>query len=103
MEEKLTWLYEKTGLAIKSFVESQLGELPQDSSRKRITVRTNVHAGYEIACRTWRLAYTIVGSETIEVCGVRSGYTKDELVLSEDKYGDKECHIKFIEKFEREG
>jgi len=97
---KSQWIHDKTGLDILNFCRVQLSENPFDSLKKRVT-KLNNHK-YSLGYRTWTIYYSAdKGRKIIYIEDVQSNYTKSELLQeSEDKYGDKDVHRAFLDKFQ---
>lgn len=98
-ETRLEWLKKEANINLKSFAKLQLEFNPMDDSRKRITKTDNTN--YVLAYRTWRISYNVDAAKRIlTIENIFSGYTPDELNnLQENKYEDKELHIKFNSSF----
>lgn len=80
---------------LRQFLIEQLRDNPLRDTRKR--VQKNSNGTYTLAYRTWRVDFAINEStHHIEILTLYSGYTHDELNLSEDRYLDKEIHRLFI-------
>lgn len=82
-----------------NFCRLQLTHEPLNSARRRVTqIAQDV---YELGCRTWRIKFRIYAEiKHIEIISIRSNYTQDELIHeSEDRYGDKMLHRRFIKRF----
>lgn len=95
-EEKLSWLSENGAVNLRGFLQAQLEFDPTDSDRKRVTARAD---HFTLAYRTWRADFH-VRENKVEVSNVTSGYSPQELeARSEDKYGDKDLHRRFIARF----
>jgi len=98
-ETRLEWLKKEANINLKSFAKLQLEFNPTDDSRKRITKISETN--YVLAYRTWRISYNVDAEQhTLTIENIFSGYTPDELNnLQENKYEDKELHIKFNSSF----
>lgn len=98
-ETRLEWLKNEANINLKSFAKLQLEFNPTDDNRKRITKISETN--YVLAYRTWRISYNVDAAQhTLTIENIFSGYTPDELNnLQEDKYEDKELHIKFNSSF----
>lgn len=82
------------GPDLEAFAKVQLSNSPLDESRKR--VERNGDYGV-LAFRVFRIDFDIAQEQKrIILRDIRSGYTEDELSLSEDRYGDKDLHRKFL-------
>ena len=93
-EQQLGWLEQAGIQSIRAFLQQQLREHPLDQRRKRIRQLGGTH--WEIAYRTWRVDYSAdEAARQIMVERIRSGYTDEELLSSEAKYGDKAQHRDF--------
>ncbi len=97
-EQQLVWLEQAGVPAIRAFLQHQLREHPFNRQRKRIRQLTDTH--WEIAYRTWRVNYGVDEiARQVLVERVRSGYTDEELLSSEDRYEDKAQHRDFRNTF----
>jgi len=97
-EPQLAWLEQAGVPAIRSFLQQQLREHPFNRQRKRIRRLADTH--WEIAYRTWRVAYRIdEAARQVTVERVRSAYTDEDLLNSEDRYEDKAQHREFRNTF----
>lgn len=91
---QLDWLEAQGEVRLRPFLEQQLCEQPFDTARKRI--RPLGENRWEIAYRTWRIAYAEeTDAATLAVQSVGSGYTSEDLALTEDRHGDKALHRAF--------
>lgn len=77
---------------IESFIANQLEVEPFNSNKKRVSALSDVHG--VLAYRTWRIEFAL---ENKKICVQRlfSGYSKQDLENSEDKYQDKKIHQQF--------
>lgn len=93
---QIDWL-DKNGLKqFDSTIVQQLERNPLDSSSKRVKMIEDGLAVF--AYRTWRVIFK-VGSQTLELLEIRSGYSPQELLAPEDKCKDKNRHRDFIVSF----
>ena len=93
------WLLERAGFDLLSFARVQLASGPFDESRRRISTDEGSLTGV-LAYRTFRLEFSYeCEKRTVLLCGIRSGYSEDELLDSVDKYGDKALHREFLLSF----
>ena len=98
-EQQLAWLEQAGVPAILAFLQQQLREHPFNQKRKRIRQLANSH--WEIAYRTWRADYVVdEAARQVMVETIRSVYTNEELLSSEDGYGDKAQHREFRNTFQ---
>ncbi len=99
-KEQTAWLKEIANINLVSFARLQLEFNPTDSTRKRITSSSEKN-NYTLAYRTWRINYSVNEDEKkVSIKDIASGYTEAELNnLIEDKYSDKQLHLKFIKYF----
>ena len=99
------WIAERSDFDLASFAQVQLsrGNFSKDvfdSSRRRLTIDENTKTGV-LAYRTFRIRFSYDESSR-KVClkKITSGYTADDLKDgAEDKYGDKQLHRNFLNKF----
>jgi tRNA-Thr(GGU) m(6)t(6)A37 methyltransferase TsaA len=98
---KAAWIFNAYGLDLKKFCEVQLSHDPLNESRKRISAGETPEE-FTIACRTWRILFKLdEPGKRIEITGVKSGYTTEELAISApDPYGDKAVHREFLLHFQ---
>ncbi|MBA4406334.1 tRNA (N6-threonylcarbamoyladenosine(37)-N6)-methyltransferase TrmO [bacterium] len=102
------WLKETSKINLTDFARLQLEFNPTDCTRKRITGVDGKNSSgetYVLAYRTWRIFYSVNEADrTATISEIQSGYTKEDLLdLTEDKYADKDLHLRFGKKFhERE-
>jgi len=86
-------------LNLVSFTELQLSNNPLIGKRKRLYTIDADQGKYELGCRTWRIHFTINGSD-IDIENITSSYEEGELIEgAHDKYGDKDVHRAFLEMF----
>lgn len=96
-QSRLDWLATNGEEKIKTFMLRQLEYDPTNSQKKRVSEN---EVDYTLAYRTWRIDFSIDDKEkTIEVSNLRSAYSAEELVRSEDVYKDHELHRGFQKKF----
>ncbi|MGN0846760.1 MAG: tRNA (N6-threonylcarbamoyladenosine(37)-N6)-methyltransferase TrmO [Kiritimatiellia bacterium] len=73
----------------------QLAGEPFDSSRKRV-MRTGEATGV-FSVRMFRLDFTVdAAARRVELVGIRSGYTPEELAAEDDPHADKALHRAFV-------
>lgn len=89
---QLAWLAERGLQNLRDFTEQQLEFEPFDDDRKRVQ-KIDADRGV-LAYRTWRIHFTCQERE-IQVSGLSSGYSEQDLLLSEDRWGDKALHREF--------
>ena len=97
--EKVAFIRDNSSLDPMRFCEVQLTINPLDGKRKRL-----IHCGansYIIAFRTWRIDFCLDAKNSIiRVENIKSSYSPTELIdIENDKYGDKQLHVNFIDKF----
>ena len=98
---KSRFLADLSGLDVENFCRVQLKYSPLDASRKRVKKVNGKEKEYRIGCRTWQVLFHIEERDkVITVEDLFSHYTKEELLPgSSDRYGDKDFHRAFLEKF----
>jgi tRNA (adenine37-N6)-methyltransferase len=98
--EQSDWIRQHAGLDCENFAHVQLTQDPADNRRKRIAPGATPGT-YVISYRTWRLDYVLAPAQcTVRITGIRSGFSPEDLTLgSTDRYGDKDAHRAFIERF----
>lgn len=82
---------------LANFCAVQLAVEPLDHHRKRLTELGEGH--WEIACRTWRIEFSVEPERKIAVHSIRSGYSPSELSDPRDPYDDKELHRLFAARY----
>lgn len=93
-KQELRWL-EKNGVTqLRPFLEQQLEYEPFDRERKRISPGPTEKT-YILAYRTWRVLWRPTGERSLVVDSFFSGYSEEDLLGSEDKWGDKGVHRSF--------
>ena len=95
------WLLSVTRLDVRRFCEIQLERNPLDKRRKRITMLEEETHRFAIGYRTWQVVFRL-DSDTrmITLETLLSHYREDELVPgAEDRYGDKDVHRLFRQRF----
>lgn len=91
VEERLAWLSERGVVCLRGFILDHLSLEPENRKLHRLV---EVDGSLSLAYRTWRALFT-VSERRVEVIGLRSGYTSEQLVDGEDVYGDKALHRDF--------
>ena len=81
---------------LKAFIFRQLEYDPTNSSKKRVEFNQSY---WILSYRTWRIDF-IVQDQTVAILGVRTGYSDEELVSTEDQYQDKAVHRLFVKTFQ---
>ncbi len=96
--DKSAFVNEIANYDLKDLSFVQLRFNPTDSTKKRvINLSSN---GYEIAFRTWRVKFICCEeNKSLFLEDIYSGYSKEELLESFDKYNDKEYHRVFNNTF----
>lgn len=96
-DEQIGYLENQNGdmAQLRSFIFRQLEYDPINTDKKRVEF---LQSYWVLAYRTWRIDF-IAQDKTVAVLGIRTGYSEEDLALSEDKYLDKELHRKFINEF----
>jgi len=77
---------------MRSFILRQLEYDPTNQNKKRVEF---IQSYWVLSYRTWRIDF-IVQDTIVAILAIRSGYTTDDLEKSDDPYGDKEVHRRFI-------
>ncbi len=98
-QSQMDWLKETANINLRNFAKLQLEFKPTDTSRKRISKEIiDEKIIYTLAYRTWRILFNVNDErKAIEILGIKSGYTLDELSNQlEDKYSDKLIHQQFL-------
>ncbi|MCK5834781.1 MAG: tRNA (N6-threonylcarbamoyladenosine(37)-N6)-methyltransferase TrmO [Lentisphaeria bacterium] len=88
------WVLDRTGFDLSAFAQVQLSEDPLNCKRKRIKICDAEKA--VLAYRTWRIHFEVSGAR-VQLIGISSGYSVEDLEVPEDKYGDKGIHRQFKE------
>jgi len=101
-EKMNDWIRAHSEFDLLSFVKVQLAHGPLDETRRRITLEPEWGRGM-VAYRTFRICFIYdENRREMTLTSVMSGYSKDDLREgAEDKYGDKQLHRDFLEKFHR--
>lgn len=97
-QRQIHWLHQNGLTQLKTFVLGQLEYEPLDDKRKRVSaIRDNRHC---LAYRTWRVEFeTIEDLQKIQIHSIRSGYSVEDLIDTNDPYLDKELHRRFVALF----
>jgi len=86
---------EKSGVSqLRSFLQHQLEFDPINSKKKRVKPIEEKESFYVLAYRTWRAEFSLRGNQ-INVEGIFSGYSAEDLENNEDPYFDKNLHRQF--------
>ncbi len=93
--EKCLWLEEKLTKPLRQIIEQQLSYEPYRTDIKRVKKMENT---YFFHYRTWRFSF-FLDEELVRVANVESNYKLCELWQTEDPYGDKVLHQKFVKIF----
>lgn len=89
--DQVSWLEEQGVACLGAFLVQQLSDDPFNRKRKRL--RRLGDTEWEIAYRTWRARFTVEEARcALEIDGIYSGYTPEELASDLDPYGDKALH-----------
>lgn len=90
------WLQENGLAELLDTLESQFGTPPLQLKRKRVKALDNEK--YILAYRTWRFVFKVnKEKKRSQILEIKSGYSVGELAdLKNDKYSDKELHLKFL-------
>ncbi len=94
-DSQLEFLEKNNIKEIRAFITRQLEYDPTNKDKKRVEEYPNY---FSIAYRTWRIDFTVT-DEVIGILSIRSGYSEQELLDFEDKYGDKPVHRLFNKEF----
>lgn len=82
-------------LPIRDFILNQLEYEPTHKRKKRI-ISTHTPNVYILCYRTWRIEFKVeLNKYYVTINRLFSGYSPQELISKEDKYGDKELHRSF--------
>lgn len=81
--------------SFKNFILRQLEYDPTNHQKKRVEFNQSY---WVLAYRTWRADF-IVQDDTVAILAIRSGYSDEDLLNSEDKYLDKDLHRRFNKEF----
>ncbi len=95
---QLEWLGRHGLSLLHSTATQQLERDPFDSSSKRVKDLGDGHGVF--AYRTWRILFQI-GSSTLEINEIQSGYSLKDLMTEADQYEDKQIHRDFQALFGR--
>ena len=94
------FIFENGNFDLRNFCDIQLSYRPLDSSRKRVEINAdgNLHI---LRFRTWKIFFAYDGKNSkINISSVQSNYSASDLLPdSADKYGDKDLHRRFNEKY----
>ncbi len=84
---------------LRSFARTQLSYRPTDNTRKRLEILTETE--YILHFRTWKIHFELAeAKKEINILSVSSNYSAADLAPdTSDRYGDKDLHRSFIEKF----
>ncbi|MCP5506829.1 MAG: tRNA (N6-threonylcarbamoyladenosine(37)-N6)-methyltransferase TrmO [Chlamydiales bacterium] len=92
-ESQLNFLATQDGPDIRSSVACRLSYPRDHQSCNRIrTLEGNLH---ELSYKSWRIIFTMTAAETT-VLSISTGYSSEELLSPEDRWGDKELHRRFV-------
>lgn len=94
-EEQLDFLETNGMLELKTFVLRQLEYDPTNKEKKRVKPNGSM---FELSYRTWRVDFVVLDL-SISILSVRSGYSPEDLLSSDDQYQDKNLHEKFNHHF----
>lgn len=95
--EQIKWLEENGVTQMQGFIQAQLEFDPLDHKRKRVE---KLNERYRLAYRTWRAEFTAhQDTHSTQVQSIHSGYSAADLAKTEDPYGDKELHRRFLSEF----
>lgn len=94
-EQQLQWLSAQGLTCLRAFLQDHLSSEPENPARHRLIYQ---HCQTALAYRTWRAFFTVSG-QTVQVQSIVSGYSWAELLLGNDKYGDKQLHRRFQDSF----
>ncbi len=94
------FIADASGLDLKNFCHVQLSFRPTDATRKRLVFNEEMQM-FQLHCRTWKIFFSLnEDTQLISIHGIAGNYTPDELLPgAADKYGDKELHRQFRERF----
>lgn len=92
--KQIKWLADQGVSQLPGFIHGQLEFDPLDHKRKRVAELAH---GYQLSYRTWRVNFKADHeARVIQVELIQSGYSNADILASEDPYGDKELHRKFL-------
>ncbi len=98
LREQLTWLTERGVDCIDSFLQDHLCIEPTNDNKKRVYPLGE--GRWEIAYRTWRIAFTPNEStRSIQLHTIYSGYGFGDLAVPEDPYQDKSIHREYMDAY----
>ena len=97
-DKQATFLYAHGVKQLPAFCKQQLRFDPFNSKKKR--VKTTSPTTAVLAYRTWRVHFSLEGSE-IRLEFVQSGYSDADLTAAEDRWQDRETHLEYIKIFGR--
>lgn len=80
---------------LKPFIYRQLQYDPTNSDKKRVEQNQSY---WTLSYRTWRVDFILV-DKTVSILGVRSGYSKSDMLSAQDVYKDKKLHHAFQSEF----
>ena len=91
--EQLNFLEQHGVTQLRGFLLHQLEYEPDNSKKKRVK---SIDDRFLISYRTWRTEF-LIEQNSIIVLKVYSGYSTEELITTENPYGDKEIHRAFMQ------
>lgn len=95
--QQLAFLGENGVSELRAFIENQLSCEPLNKKQKRLLALQANSA--VLAYRTWRVHFS-VSEDLVHIHSISSGYSPTEISSSEDPYGDKILHQKFVAEFQ---
>lgn len=97
-EDQIKWIESHNEGKIKSFIKDQLKRDPLNSLKKR--VRLIEGDSYCLSFRTWRVFFDYSEKNHKSVINeIKTGYSDNDFLTSEDKYNNKAIHKAFMKNF----
>lgn len=86
----------------RSTLQQQLRFHPTNKKKKRVRSLHGSPFHYEFSYRTWRVHFELPpdNDQKVLVHSITSGYSAEELALTQDPYHDKSLHHKFLKRTE---
>ncbi|MEM7645612.1 MAG: tRNA (N6-threonylcarbamoyladenosine(37)-N6)-methyltransferase TrmO [Pseudomonadota bacterium] len=91
---RVEWLEKQLKIPLLGIINNQLETEPTNDTLKRVHFDQSLEV-WVLCYRTWRFHFQ-VSENTVTIKALKSGYSKNELGLEEDPYGDKGVHREFI-------
>jgi tRNA-Thr(GGU) m(6)t(6)A37 methyltransferase TsaA len=92
--KKIDFLKSQGLMEMEATIEQQLRFHPTDKQRKRVRPLNESPHHFIFSYRTWRIFFEL-RDKTVFISDIKSGYTQEELTMSEDPFADKSTHRSF--------